>query len=99
MSTLNAGKTIDHSIKDHFSMTMSIFSYQHGKPYMLPEKKLPASINVRRQNTLLINVGMNQARAVEEKTPTTVEHHTINLNYAIKQINEAEDTINRRPGN
>lgn len=77
-------------------MTMSIFSYQHGKPYMLPEKKLPASINVRRQNTILINVGMNQARATEEKNPTTVEHHTTNLNFAIKEINKDEDR-NIRP--
>jgi len=89
MNTLNAGKTIDHSSKGP-SSSFSIPSYQHGIPYMLPEKKLPSSINIRRQQNMTIDMRNTQARTVFVENPTSVDQYTSNLNFAIWQLNEAQ---------
>jgi hypothetical protein len=93
MNTLNAGKTIDHSSKNRPSMTVSIPSYQHGKAYMLPEKKLPSSINYRRQQSVPLTVGGSQVRTDEVSNPVSVDNHTSNLNYAIRLMNEEKKVV------
>lgn len=89
MTTLNAGKTINHESKALFMTPIGIPSYQHGRPYMLPEKKLPQSINIRRQQTLTIDMKTNQPRSEEVTNPVTIDQYTWNLNFAIKQMNNA----------
>lgn len=86
MSTLNAGRTIDHSSKGARIM-ISIPSYQHGKPYMLPEKRKPASINLKRQQLLTLTL-TNTSNYMKIDKPSSVEQHSENLNYAIRMIDE-----------
>lgn len=87
-SALNAGKTIDHTVKSTSAYSISIPSYQHGRPYILPEKKLPSSINFRKQQPVSIQIDDDKHRIDEIMNPTTVDHHISNLNSKIKKLND-----------
>ena len=88
MSTLNAGKTIDHSVKADAG-EISIPSYQHGKPYFLPEKKLPSSITFKKQQTIKIVSGPGTGGTARYDNPTSVDQYTANIGYAMARINQA----------
>lgn len=73
MSTFNAGRTIDHSSKSIDANQIGIPSYQHGKPYMLPEKRLPKEISYRKQQTFPINTQRSTTNTTTVKREGALE--------------------------